>query len=130
MLSPPLYRAPKNLPEGGKYPRGEREETTGSVLEGIRTRLLHLCWQVRTRLPRIAGRRAGSWHFGLVTTASCSHEDSDEQNPTHKFSQLREAHCFCNCHVLDQLLLTAWTAAPLEAEPQCLSQRTISVNSL
>lgn len=46
--------------------------------------------------------RAGSY-FWLVTTPSFIHEDSSEENPAHQFSQLREAHCFCNCNILQLL---------------------------
>lgn len=129
MPYPPLYRAPKHPLEGGKCPGGEREEVTGSVLGGIWTGLLPWCRWAETSLPGTAGRRAGSWYFGLVTTASSSHEESGEQKPAHKFSQLSASHCFCNCSFLEQLLLMAGHQHFLSLSPQCLSQSIISVNS-
>lgn len=126
---PPLYRAPKHPLEGGKCPGGEREEATGSVPGGIWTRLLPWCQWAGTSLPGIARRRAGSWYFGLVTTASSSHEESGEQKPAHKFSQLSASHCSCNCSFLEQLLLMAGHQHFLSLSPQCLSQSIISVNS-
>lgn len=129
MLSPTLHRAPKHTLEGGRYPGREREGASGSVLQGIWTQRLPRCWRAGTSLPGSAGRRAGSWYFGLVTTICSSHEDSGEQMPAHKFFQLSTAHRFCNCSFLDQLPLTAGRQHFLRLSPQCLSQRTISVNS-
>lgn len=123
MLSPNHYRALKHPLEGRKCPEGEREEANSSVLQGIQTWLLPWCLESSRKQSR-------SWNFWLVTTASFIHEDSSEEKPAHKLSQLRAAHCLCNCNFFvafrqHRPLLTAGYQFFLRLSPQ----RTISVYS-